>query len=180
MANETLGPIEPAAAPAPARAGALLEGVFAGRADFQQLVRDAIDTAAREGWRDMLWCDLSFDEWPLGERSVEASLQAWSKTGRKLTLLAKRYDTVLAKHHRFVQWRKQWSHIIEARAVSSASEEEFPSMLWSPGWVLHRLQPTWSKGVCSTDPERRLQTRELLADWLSKSAPAFPATTLGL
>jgi hypothetical protein len=163
-------------APAPG----LLEGVFAGRADFQQLIRDAIQTAAREGWREMVWCDLSFEEWPLGERSVEASLQAWSKTGRKLTLLAKRYDSVLAKHHRFVQWRKQWSHIIEARAVSSASEEEFPSMLWSPGWVLHRLQPTWSKGVCSTDAERRLQSRELLADWLSKSGPAFPATTLGL
>ena len=167
-------------AASPAQAKGLPVGVFAGRADFQQLIRDAIQTAADEGWREMIWFDLSFDDWPLGERSVEASLQAWSKTGRKLTIVAKRFDTVLAKHHRFVQWRKQWSHIIEARAVSSASEEEFPSMLWSPGWALHRLQPTWSKGITSTDPARRLEIKELMADWLSKSAPAFAATTLGL
>ena len=37
-------------------------GVFAGRADFQQLIRDAIQAAADEGWREMIWFDLTFDE----------------------------------------------------------------------------------------------------------------------
>ena len=158
----------------------LLEGTFSGRQDFQQLIRDSVAQAAREGWREMIWSDLDFADWPLGERSIEASLQEWSMTGRKLTLLAKRFDTLIASHHRFVTWRKQWAHIIEARAVSSASEEEFPSMIWSPGWVMHRLQPTWCKGVAGSEPARRLQSRELLADWLSKSGPSFPPSTLGL
>lgn len=158
----------------------LLEGKFAGREDFQNLIRKAIDTAAREGWREMIWSDLDFADWPLGERSVEADLQAWSMTGRKLTLMAKRFDTLIANHHRFVTWRKQWAHIIEARSISSASEEEFPSMIWSPGWVMHRLQPTLCKGVAGSEPARRLQSRELLADWLSKSGPSFPSSTLGL
>jgi hypothetical protein len=158
----------------------LLEGKFSGREEFQQLIRDAIAQSAREGWREMIWCDLDFADWPLGERSVEADLQAWSMTGRKLTLMAKRFDTLIATHHRFVNWRKQWAHIIEARAVSSASEEEFPSLIWSNGWVMQRLQRDWCKGVAGAEPARRLQARELLAEHLSLSSPAFPASTLGL
>jgi peptidyl-tRNA hydrolase len=161
-------------------APALLDGTFAGRADFQQLIRSAIAQAAHEGWREMIWCDLTFEDWPLGERAVIDSLQDWSMSGRKLTLMAKRFDTVTEKHHRFVTWRKQWDHIIEARGVSSASAEEFPSVIWSPGWVMQRLQRDWCKGVAGPEPARRLQTRELLADWLGKSSPAFAATTLGL
>jgi len=160
--------------------GALPMGVFAGCNEFKQLIRVAIEAAADLGWQEMIWFDLSFEDWPLGERSVQASLQAWSKTGRKLTLVAKRFDTVQAKHHRFVQWRKQWSHIIEARAVGSASEEEFPSALWSPTWVLQRLQPTWSHGITSVEPVRRLEVREMMRHWIAKSSPSFPANTLGL
>ncbi|NJS37194.1 MAG: hypothetical protein HC765_13600 [Brachymonas sp.] len=163
-----------------ANEASLLQGTFSGREDFQQLIRDAIAQAAREGWHEMIWCDLSFEDWPLGERSVIADLQAWSMTGRKLTLMARRFDTLIATHHRFVNWRRQWEHIVEARGISSASEEEFPSVIWSPNWVMQRLQRDWCKGVAGGEPARRLQTRELLSDWLSKSSPAFPSSTLGL
>jgi peptidyl-tRNA hydrolase len=159
---------------------ALREGVFSGRADFQQLIRDAMAAAAREGWREMVWFDVSFEDWPLGERSVEASLQEWSATGRKLTIVAKRFDALIAKHHRFVNWRKQWSHIIEARAVNSASDEEFPSLIVSPEWAMQRLQPALCKGVAGSEPKRRVDLRELSNEWLANSSPAFPATTLGL
>jgi hypothetical protein len=128
----------------------------------------------------MVWFDLNYADWPLGERSVEASLQAWSATGRKLTLVAKRFDTVISTHHRFVTWRKQWSHIIEARAVSSASDEEFPSLILSDNWAMQRLQPALCKGVAGSEPKRRVDLRELTNEWLSISSPAFAATTLGL
>jgi hypothetical protein len=163
---------------------ALLQGEFQGRKDFQQIVRDAIAQAAREGWREMIWCDLTFEDWPLGERSVEASLQAWSETGRKFTILAQRYDTLSETHHRFVNWRRQWSHIIEARAVSSASPEEFPSVIYAErmdgDWVMQRTQREWCKGVCGTEAWRRVQVREQLNEWLAKSTPSFAASTLGL
>jgi hypothetical protein len=159
---------------------ALLEGAFSGRADFQQLIRNAIATAAREGWREMVWFDLNYEDWPLGERSVEASLQAWSATGRQLTIVAKRFDSLIAKHHRFVNWRKQWSHIIEARAVSAASDEEFPSLILSPDWAMHRLQPALCKGVAGYEAKRRVDLREITQEWLAISSPSFPSTTLGL
>ena len=160
--------------------GPLLDGSFNGRNDFQQLVRDALAMAAHEGWHDITLMDASFEDWPLGERTVVESLQAWSKTGRSFTIIAKRYDTVLVKHPRFVTWRGKWGHIVTARGVPSADATDFPSAIYSPGWVMRRLDPVRSKGVAGAEPQRRLLLREEVTEWLGKSSPAFAATTLGL
>jgi hypothetical protein len=159
---------------------ALLDGPFDGRNAFQQLVRDALATAAREGWRSITLVDATFEDWPLGERAVVESLSAWSQTGRSFTILAKRFDTLMAKHHRFVTWRGKWSHIIDARGVPSADAESFPSAIYSPGWVLRRLDPVRSKGVAGPEAQRRVLLREDINEWLGKSSPGFAATTLGL
>jgi hypothetical protein len=158
----------------------LLDGSFDGRNAFQQLVRDALVTAAHEGWHDITLMDASFEDWPLGERAVVESLQAWSKTGRSFTIIAKRYDTLLTKHPRFVTWRGKWGHIVTARGVPSADATDFPSAIYSPGWVMRRLDPVRSKGIAGAEPQRRLLLREEVNEWLGKSSPAFAATTLGL
>jgi hypothetical protein len=158
----------------------LPDGRFQGREDFRQLVRDALAAAAREGWRELILSDASFEDWPLGERAVIDSLQAWSETGRRLVLLARRYDTVQRQHARFVQWRSRWSHIIEARACPAADPLDLPSAIWTPQWVLERREPERSIGYCGSEPERRVALREVLQEWLQKSTPSFPATTLGL
>lgn len=155
-------------------------GPFAGRNTFQQLVRDALACAAREGWREIILCDPDFGDWPLGERAVAQSLQAWSAAGRRCTLLARRYDEVMRRHARFVNWRTTWSHIVEARGCASADPLELPSAIWSPGWVMQRLDPERSIGISGSEPERRLMLGESLQAWLQKSSPSFPASTLGL
>lgn len=163
------------------RTGAALpSGRFEGRNDFRQLVRDALACAAREGWRQIILCDADFDDWPLGERAVAESLQAWSATGRQCTLLARRWDDVVRQHARFVTWRKTWAHIIEARACPSAGPLDLPSAIWSPGWVMQRLDTERCNGYSGNEPERRLLLRESLNEWLLKSSPSFPAHTLGL
>ena len=158
----------------------LPDGRFQGREDFRQLVRDALAAAAREGWRELILSDASFEDWPLGERSVAEALQAWSATGRRMVLLARRYDTVQRQHARFVQWRTRWSHIVEARACPAADPLDLPSAIWTPGWVLERREPERSIGYCGSEPERRVALRETLQEWLLKSTPSFPASTLGL
>jgi hypothetical protein len=160
--------------------GPLPTGRFSGRKVFQQLVRDAFACAAREGWREIILSDADFEDWPLAERAVVQSLEAWSQTGRQCTLLARRYDGVVRNHARFVAWRRTWSHIIEARACSTADGAELPSAIWSPGWVLQRLDAERCTGMSGSEPERRLRLRENLHEWLRKSSPSFPATTLGL
>lgn len=153
---------------------------FEGREEFRQLVRDALACAAREGWREIILSDASFLDWPLDERVVAESLQAWSRTGRQMVLLAKSYEQLLRKHARFVRWRGTWSHIIDARACPSADALELPSAIWSPAWALERRDPERSNGYCGSEPARRLALRESLNEWLGKSGPGFAATTLGL
>jgi hypothetical protein len=158
----------------------LLEGRFEGREQFTQLVRDAFAAAAQEGWRELVLCDPNFMDWPLGERAVVESLKAWSASGRKCTLLARRWDDARFRHARFVTWRQTWTHIIDARACPSADELELPSAIWSPAWVLQRRDPVRSTGFCGRAPERRIALREELDEWLRGSTPSFASSTVGL
>ena len=158
----------------------LPSGRRAGRNEFRQLVRDALACAAREGWHEIILSDASFEDWPLGEREVVASLRAWSKTGRKLVMLARHYDDVVRRHARFVAWRQAWTHIIECRGCRAADPLDLPSAIWSPAWAMRRLEPEDCTVVCGAEPERRLALRQTLDEWLKRSAPSFPASTLGL
>lgn len=161
-------------------AAALPQGRFEGREAFAAMVRDALACAAAEGWRELVLSDASFADWPLGERAVAESLQAWSASGRRCILLSRRYGDLRRLHPRFVTWRQTWSHIIEARGCASADPLELPSAIWSPAWTMRRLDVERCHGVAGSEAERRMAVRELLDDWLRKSAPAFPASTLGL
>lgn len=158
----------------------LASGRFSGREAFAQLVREALGRAAQEGWRELILSDASFADWPLRERSVIESLQAWSASGRHLVMLATRYDEVLRLHPRFVAWRKTWDHIVEGRVSRVAVPADFPSAIWSAGWFMHRLDPQRSIGICGYDHERGVQLKEFLDEVIRNSAPGFPASTLGL
>ena len=158
----------------------LPEGRFEGREAFAQVVRDAFACAAAQEWREIVICDASFEDWPLHERLVVDALQAWSRSGRRLTMVAAGYDAVARNQARFVTWRKRWDHIIECRSCRAIDAVDFPSMVWSPVWAMRRLDLVRSTGVASSAPEHRVRIREALDELLSGSAPAFPSTTLGL
>lgn len=158
----------------------LASGRFAGREAFEQRVRNAFIHAAREGWPEIILSDATFEDWPLRERAVVESLQAWSKSGRHMTLLASRYDEVLRHHPRFVAWRKTWGHIIDCRVWRAVAPVDFPSAIWSPAWSMHRVEPLHSVGTCGSERERRVQLKELLDEKIRNSAPGFASSTLGL
>ena len=164
----------------PAVPPVLLEGRFSGRTGFTDLIRQAFAVAAAEGWREIILCDPDFEDWPLGERGVAQALNDWSRTGRKLTMLAKNYDGVLRRHARFVSWRRTWAHIVECRRSLSTPADDMPSALWGPGWVFERLDRQRCTGIAGSEAGRRVALRERLNERLLKSSPAFPATTLGL
>jgi hypothetical protein len=158
----------------------LASGRFTGPTEFTRLVRDALGCAARDGWKEIILSDATFEDWPLRERSVVESLQAWSASGRQLIMLATRYDEVIRHHPRFVSWRKTWGHIIDCRVCRAAAPADFPSALWSRDWFLQRLDPQRSTGVFGDDRERSAQLKEVLAEKIRNSSPGFPTSTLGL
>lgn len=163
-----------------ADAAPLPEGRFEGRQAFISLVRQALTTAAREGWPSLVLSDADFADWPLGERTVVEAFNAWAGRGRHLRLLAQDFGSMRQLHPRFVQWRTTWAHLVEAHALPSASTGEVPSAIWSPDWMLERLDPLRCVGVTTTDGARRVALRERLDGVWLKGSPSFAATTLGL
>lgn len=165
---------------ADAASSMLPDGRFSGRSEFAELVRQAMTAAAAQGWREMIWCDPDFADWPLGERAVMQALNDWAGSGRKLTLLADHYDAVLRKHARFVTWRGTWAHVIACRKSGAASAGCLPSALWSQAWVFERLDITRGTGVASANTARCNAVKERLNEHLLTSSAGFPATILGL
>ncbi len=161
-------------------AGALLNGTFDGPKEFAQLVRDAIEQAGREGWSEMVWSDPNFEDWPLREKLVIEFLQRWSRTGRRLVMLANSFDAVQRNQPRFVAWRKMWDHVIECRVSKGRDADDLPSAIWSPQWAMRRIDTARSKGVAGTEAQRRVLLKQELDECLRQSSPGFPATTLGL
>lgn len=158
----------------------LLEGTFSGVSEFAQLIRDALATAAAQGWTEMVWSDANFEDWPLREKAVVESLNTWAHGGRKLVMLAHRFDSLTRFQPRFVQWRGMWDHLIECRVCKQLDASEVPSALWSPHWAMRRLDMVRSTGTAGFDPQRRVMLREALEECRRNSGPGFPATTLGL
>ena len=168
----------------PAPTSSLPQGRLIGRALFQHHLRSALEQAALQGWTEMLWSDPDFSDWPLGESVCIELLQRWVRQGRHLTLLAHHYEALQRLHPRFVRWRGTWDHKITARRCLCPDPNDTPSVLWSGAWVLHRLDAAHCVSVIytpDTQPQRCVQVKETLVEWyLRRSAPAFPATTLGL
>lgn len=158
----------------------LPEGRFAGRVAFTALVRSALACAAREGWSSLLLSDADFADWPLGEREVIDSLNAWAGRGRHLRLLAQDFAPLRRLHPRFVQWRTTWSHIVEAQAWPTAPVGDVPSAICGVAWSMERLDPLRSAGISGADAGRRVALLERIEMAWSRGGPGFPPTTLGL
>lgn len=155
-------------------------GRMEGREAFTDLVRQALAAAAHDGWPLLVLSDADFTDWPLGERAVVERLQAWARQGREIRFLARDFGPLRLAHPRFVTWRTTWSHLVQAQVVPNASGSELPSAIWTPSWMLERLDPVRSTLVASTDARRRTGLRERLDACWHKGAPSFAASTLGL
>lgn len=163
-----------------ARPVALPQGRLSGRSVFVQAVRDALEAAAREGWNELILCDANFADWPLGERAVAEALQAWSRGGRRFVMLAMDYSGLPRQHARFVKWRQTWDHIIECRVCRTTDALAFPSVFWTPAWVMQRIDVERDVLVCDSEAARRVTLRQVLDECRRDSTPGFPASVLGL
>ena len=158
----------------------LFTGAWDGRLAFADLIRQALDCAATEGWKLIVLSDPDFADWPLGESRVVEALQKWATKGRQLHFLAQNFRGLQARAPRLVQWRVNWDHLVVARACQGAVGDSVPSAIWSDQWTLERLDLAHSRGVATNDPRRRTELRERLDGCWQQSTHAFPASTLGL
>ena len=151
------------------------------RREFEEALREAFAMIATQGCREVLISDTDFSNWPLGERAVVDLLAQWSMSHRKMTVLALHYDEVTRRHARWVQWRRQWAHIVDCRVVDDSDAKEVPTLLLAPGVVVVRLVAGDTvRGSISTDLGDIERARELVDAITQRSQEGFPASTLGL
>ncbi len=158
----------------------LPSGRFAGRVEFEALVQNALHRAGADGWSEIILSDVDFSDWPLNQTAVIDSLNAWAVAGRRITLLATRYDEVHRHHPRFVAWRRTWGHLIEGRVCDEPARGDVPSAIWSPSWFMRRTDRVHQSGYCGTDPALKAGVREDLSERLRSSSAGFSASVLGL
>jgi hypothetical protein len=159
-----------------------LDETIDGRAAFHDAVRRVLAEAARNGWRELYFCDRDFAGWPLDDAGVLANLSAWLRPHRRLALLASHYDELARRHPRWVAWRRARSHAVACRqADAEIPAADIPTLLFAPDkCVVHLFDPMRCRGVISTAGIDVASARSAFDAISQRSTDAFGPTTLGL
>jgi len=152
------------------------------RAEFSAAVLWGVQTAVARPARQLWWIDRDFAHWPLGDPQLLALLTPWLRLPqRKLVLLAADYAEVPNRHPRFVRWRADWSHAVEAWSPPEELVASLPCLLLDDAAVSVQLHDAlrWRGRASLEVRDARLWRQEVEA-LLQRSATAFPVQQLGL
>lgn len=151
-------------------------------ASFRSALAQALDAALGRGTRTLLFVDPDFAAWPLDDAALLDRLTAFlRRPGRRLTLLAARFDRLDARHPRFAAWRAVWSHAVDARSPDDEAAAGLEPLLLDDGpTLLHcwSLEPL--RGRALQDAHDAAAARDRLDAALQRAAPAWPLRPLGL
>lgn len=152
------------------------------RIAFAAALRWGFDTAFARDARRIVCVDRDFAEWPLDEPALLDALAAWlRRPKRRLVLLADHFDEMPRRHARFVRWRADWAHAIDAFAPPADDRADLPTLLVDDGPVsVQLLDAVHWRGRCELDARHAQLWRENLDALLQRSEPAFPVSQLGL
>jgi hypothetical protein len=154
---------------------------IASRADFVGAVRNAIGLAEQSDARELVFVDRDFADWPLNEPAVIDSLSRWVDSSRLLVVVGHSFDELARRQLRFVEWRRQWAHVVQCRNDPELEAEQIPTLLLVPGHACVRiLDRVRYRGTVSNRPVDLTESRESIDALLQRSVEAFPVTTLGL
>jgi hypothetical protein len=154
---------------------------IASRAEFLDAVRSAFARADEQGAREIVLVDPTFADWPLNERTVIDSLSRWIDSKRFLVMFAHSFDELARRQLRFVEWRKQWAHVVHCKSDPDLQAEQVPTLLLVAGHTCVRvLDRVRYRGTVSNRPVDLTESQESVDALLQRSVEAFPVTTLGL
>ncbi|MDL2338495.1 MAG: hypothetical protein QFE16_11700 [Pseudomonadota bacterium] len=151
------------------------------RSEFQLAVRQAFADIASAGPREIWMCDEDFSDWPLNDPQVIEQLSRWAMGHRTCTVLALNYETIQRNHPRWVQWRRERSHVVRCLIPDETDGARLPCVLLAPGTLTLRLvDRVRCRGSVSAELADAVREREHLDALLQRSVDAFPASMLGL
>lgn len=170
--NSAAPPVEPGAPPSALRS----------RTDFCTALRWSLGHAIARRSRRLTWMDPDFASWPLGDPQLLQDLTTWLKLPqRRLVLIAHRFDAVPRLHPRFVTWRRDWSHAIEAWAPSDGVELRMPTLAIDDDRLcLQVFDCTHWRGRLSFSEHEVRQWRDEIDVLLQRCEASFPVNLAGL
>lgn len=172
MNDDTAAPQDPGAPPSALRS----------RADFNAALRWSLAHAIGSRSRRLTWTDPDFAIWPLGDPALLQQLTTWLKLPqRRLVLIAHRFDAVSRLHPRFVAWRRDWSHAIDAWSPSEGVEVRLPTLAIDDDRLcLQVFDSTHGRGRLSLDEQAVRAWRDEIDALLQRCEAAFPVHQVGL
>jgi hypothetical protein len=155
---------------------------FEGMAEFARAVQEAMAQAGECGTRRLCWCDEDFAAWPLGDARWVDNLIRWARNpGRELVMIARDWSVVERRHPRFVNWRRDWAHVVQCLVPDETRTAPLPT-LWidSDEQAIRVFDHAYWRGRAGFDRIDRQRAREDFDAVLQRAGPGFSAVTLGL
>lgn len=152
------------------------------QADVETAMCWSIEHALAVRARRLTWVDPDFSFWPLDDAALLGTLAEWLKLPqRRLVLLAHGYAQIERQHPRFVAWRRNWAHAVDAWTPSEGAEVRLPTLLLDDQRLCLQVFDTvhW-RGRLSLDERAVRQWRDELDALLQRCEAAFPVRQLGL
>src|SRR5262245_21990807 len=153
----------------------------ASRGEFVALAREVLSTLDSASGRDITLVDTDFSPWPLDEPGVVDALTRWIQLpGRRLQLVAARFDIVEREQARFAVWRKPFAHAVQCMTPTDVEPSDMPSLLLLEGGCLELLDRERWQARWSAERRTRVLQRERIDALMQRCEPAWPVTVLGL
>ena len=155
---------------------------FEGAGELARVLRDAMAHAAGHATHRVCWCDENYAAWPLGEAAWVAQLTRWARAGgRELVMIARDWAGVERRHPRFVDWRRDWAHLIQCLAPDETRTATLPT-LWidAAGQAIRVLDHATWRGRAGVDRFDRQHARAEFDAISQRAGPGSSAVTLGL
>lgn len=152
------------------------------QADFHRALHWSLGWAVATRARRLTWVDPDFSTWPLDDAALLDALATWLRLPqRRLVLLARDYSQLQRQHPRFVRWRRDWVHAIDAWTPSEGVDTRLPTLLIDDQRLCLQMHDTtqW-RGRLSLDEHAVRQWRDEIDAHLQRCESAFPAHQLGL
>lgn len=152
------------------------------QADFEAALHWGLQHALAARSRRLTWVDPDFTLWPLGDSALLAALEAWLRLPqRRLVLVAHDFTLIERRHPRFVTWRRNWAHAVEAWAPEEGVQLEMPRLMLDDARLCVQMFDVvhW-RGRLSLDERAVRQWRDEIDALLQRCGAAFPVHQLGL
>lgn len=152
------------------------------KADFHAALRWSLGHALANRSRRMTWLDPDFAIWPLDDPALLDALAQWLRLPqRRLVLVAHRFDGLARQCPRFMAWRRNWSHAIDAWSPSEGVDVRLPTLAIDDDRLcLQVFDSTHWRGRLALGEAAVHQWQDEIDALLQRCEAAFPVHQLGL